>query len=79
MKLSAEDIRRTCGDLPDWKLNEIQASGADLDDLKQALAWCAGDDETTPMRHIPPGSAAARVYDVLMAGEEDDDRDGGRM
>lgn len=74
-RLTADDVRRICGDLPDWKLKEILASGADIDALEQAVAWSSGDDESTPMRHIPPGSPAARIYEVLAADEEFNERD----
>lgn len=72
-KLTAEDIRRVCGAISDWKLKEILASGADLDALEQAVAWTSGNDETTPMRHIPPGSPAARIYEILLGSEEFDE------
>ena len=76
--LTADDIHRICGDLPDWKVKEIAASGADLDGLEQAVAWSSGDDESTPMRHLLPASPASRVYDILMADEEVDEFDRGR-
>ena len=71
--LTAEDIRRLCGDIPDWKIAEILGSGGDLAALELAKAWSMGDDETTPARHIPPESPAALILDVLTADEEDED------
>ncbi|QKV19494.1 hypothetical protein [Oricola thermophila] len=71
--ISSADIRRICGDMPDWKVAAIQAAGGDINDLKQAVAWSTGDDETTPLRHLPPGSPAASIYAVLIAGEEEED------
>ena len=74
--LSSELVRRLCGDIPDWKVAEILAVGGDLVALEEALAWASGDDETIPERHLSPNSPAARIYDVLTAGEEftDDER-----
>ena len=75
--LSAEDVRRLCGGVADWKLERILDIGADLQSLEEARAWSTGDDEHTPLRHLPPGSAAARIYEILTADEEfaEDDRE----
>ncbi|MGM0583161.1 MAG: hypothetical protein ACQEUZ_00700 [Pseudomonadota bacterium] len=72
--LTSEEVRRICGDIPDWKLAQIVATGADVTELEEAVAWASGDDETTPDRHLAPGGAAARIYDILTADEEYDDR-----
>lgn len=68
-KLTSEDVRRVCGRIPDWKVEDIIATGADLRALEEAAAWAAGDDETTPRRHLPPHGVAAQVFDILTAGE----------
>jgi len=72
--LSSDEIRRICGDLPDWKVAAIQATGIQSGALEEAVAWSTGDDETTPRRHLPAASPAARVYDILVADEEEPDR-----
>lgn len=71
--ISSTEIRRICGDIPDWKVAAIQAAGGDINALEEAVAWSSGDDETTPDRHLPPESAAAKIYAVLIAGEEEDE------
>jgi hypothetical protein len=79
-QLGYETVRRVCGDIPDWKVAEILAVGGDLVALEEAVAWAAGDDETTPQRHLAPSSAAARFYEILAADEEfaeDESRGGG--
>lgn len=73
-RLTSEEVRRVCGDIPDWKLARIVATGADATALEEAAAWASGDDETTPDRHLAPGGAAGRIYDILTADEEYDDR-----
>jgi hypothetical protein len=78
-QLSYETVRRLCGDIPDWKVAEILDVEGDLVALEEAVAWTAGDDETTPQRHLPPSSAAARFYEILAADEEfaEDESGGG--
>jgi hypothetical protein len=76
-QLTRSDIRRICGDLPDWKITEILASGGDIAALEQAKAWSMGDDETTPARNLAPESPAARMLDVLLADEEQDEWEAG--
>jgi hypothetical protein len=68
--LTYETVRRVCGDISDRKVSEILAVGGDLVALEEAAAWAAGDDETTPQRHMPPSSPAARFYEILAADEE---------
>lgn len=77
-QLTGSDIRRICGHLPDWKVTEILACGGDIAALEQAMAWSMGDDEATPGRHLSPESAAARILDVLLAEEEQDEWEAGR-
>lgn len=73
MQLTAGAIRELCGDLADWKIAAIIATGASLEDLEEALAWSAGDDETTPHRHLRPQAAASQVCDILSTGEAEED------
>ena len=68
-------VRHCCGDLPAWKVARILEIAPDLAALEAAAAWASGDDETTPQRHMAPHGSAARVYEILVAGEEDDGRD----
>jgi hypothetical protein len=71
-RLSPDDVRLTCGALPDWKVREIIETNADAEALEVAVAWAAGDNENPPLRHLAPHSAEARVYEILMADEEKD-------
>ncbi len=77
-QLTSSDVRRVCGNLPDWKITEILACGGDIAALEEAKVWSMGDDETTPERHLPPESAAAKILDVLLAEEEQDEWEAGR-
>lgn len=69
--ITSDEIRRLCGDIPDWKVAAIEASGIDMSGLEEAVAWSTGDDENPPRRHLPPESAAARIYEILVADEEE--------
>jgi hypothetical protein len=72
-KLTSRDVRRVCGDIPEWKVENILATDASLEDLEEAASWASGDNESTPMRHLPPHSPAAAILEILTADEEDDD------
>lgn len=72
--LTAADIRRLCGDISDETVAAILATGGDLAALETALAWAAGDDEHTAERHLAPSGAAGRIYEILAADEEFDER-----
>jgi hypothetical protein len=70
-----DDIRRLCGDILDWKLNAIQASGAGLAEIEEAVAYFSGQDDVMGEERKPLVGAVAAVYDILAADEEfEDDR-----
>jgi hypothetical protein len=74
--LSHDEVVGVCGDLLDWKVNAIIATGAGLSELEAAQAWATGADEVLGEERAPLEGVTAQVYDILMAGEEyDDDRD----
>lgn len=68
---SFDAIMRLCGQLPDWKIIEIEKSGATLRDLEVALAWAADESDVMGKARIPLGGTAQRVYEILMTGEQD--------
>lgn len=77
-QVTAEEVKRLCGMLPDWKVVAIIETMGTIKDLEEAMAWSSGDDETTPHRHLRPQGAASRIYDILNADEEfDEDEAGG--
>lgn len=73
--VDATTVRHCCGDLPAWKIARILEIAPDLAALEAAVAWAGGDDETTPQRHMAPHGSAALVYEILVAGEENGNRD----
>jgi hypothetical protein len=66
--LSAEEVRRLCGDALAWKVEAILETGANAGDLQAALAWSQGDDNGRQL-----SGAAAEVYDILTADEAPDE------
>ena len=72
------DIRHLCGDIADWKVSAILATGADLDDVGTAVAWAAGEDDVMGEERRALIGAAAAVYDILVADEEYNDEGRGR-
>lgn len=68
--LSHDDVRRLCGDIPDWKIAQIIAEGATIEDLEIALAWAAGESDVMGEELHPLSGAAALVYDILLADED---------
>jgi hypothetical protein len=73
--LGPEEIRRLCGDILDWQVEAILETGADAEDLTEALAWYGGQDDVMGEERKPLSGAAGRIYDVLQAGEEPDEED----
>lgn len=72
-----EDVRRVCGDVADWKVAAILATGANLDEIETAVAWDAGEDDVMGEERRPLIGAAAAVYDILIADEDYGDEDRG--
>ena len=73
--LAASEVRHLCGDVADWKVSAILATGADVDDIEAAIAWAAGEDDVMGEERRPLAGAAAAVYDILTADDEYGDED----
>jgi hypothetical protein len=69
-RVSASDVRRLCGDLLDWKVAAIAATGATLRDIETAAAWLEGRDDSIGETHHSLTGAAAAVYDLLVVADE---------
>jgi len=72
-----EDVLRVCGDVADWKVVAILATGASLEEIETAVAWDAGEDDVMGEERRPLDGAAAEVYDILIADEDFGDEDRG--
>ena len=75
--LTGADVRRLCGEILDWKVDAIIATGAQVADLEKAMAWLEGADDVMGEARAPLDGAAAAVFDLLASGEDfpgDDER-----
>jgi hypothetical protein len=71
--VSSADIRRLCGDAPDWKIASIAALLPTPGDIELAVARADRDDEACEERALE--GKAAQVFDILTADEDmDEDR-----
>ena len=68
--LTRDEILEICGDLPDWKVARIEASGANEEELMVAPAWAEGEDEVDTADHHPLAGRAAYLYEILNADED---------
>jgi len=69
-KLTPEDVRGLCGDILDWKVQAIIATGGSVADLEAALAWASGLDSVMLDAERPLAGAAAQMYDLIIAEED---------
>jgi hypothetical protein len=76
-RLDHGEVRRLCGDIADWKISAILATGAEIDDIEVAVAWAAGEDDVMGEARRPLVGAAGAVYDIITADEEYGDEDRG--
>ncbi len=66
--LTREDIRRLCGELPEWKIARIIASEANYAELETAAEWVKGED--CGPDHRPLEGKIAYLFEIIKAGEE---------
>jgi hypothetical protein len=75
--LTAAEVRHLCGEVPDWKVAAIVATGASVGEIETAIAWAAGEDDVMGEARRPLAGTAGAVYDILTADEEYGDEDRG--
>ena len=74
--LTAQDVKDIAGDLDDAKIAAILATGANAEQLEEAMAWASGESDVMGDLERPLTGAIAQLYDILMTGEElPEDRD----
>jgi hypothetical protein len=74
-RLTPQDVREIVGDLDDAKIAAILATGANAEQLEEAMAWASGESDVMGELERPLEGVVATVYDILMTGEELEDRD----
>lgn len=68
--LTHDEVRRLCGDIVDWKIAAIIASGATAEELEACVAWLSGEDDVMGEERKPLDGKAAELYDILTADDE---------
>jgi hypothetical protein len=76
--LGHDELRRLCGDIVDWKIAAIEQLHATPEEVEEAVAWAAGEDDVMAAERKPLSGRVAAVYDILTADDEDDVRERGR-
>jgi len=69
-QIQADDVRRLCGEILDWRIRAIVESGASTADVELAMARLTGADEMLSEQPQPLDGAAAAVYDLLVGSED---------
>ncbi len=67
--LRAQDIRRACGDILDWQVQAILASGANAGELAEAIAYAHGEDDVMGDQRKPLSGRVALVHEILTRDE----------
>lgn len=70
------DVLRICGELIDWKVQAIIASGASVEEIEVAAAWAEGADDVMGEARKPLAGNVAKVYDILTADRALDEEGG---
>jgi hypothetical protein len=74
--ITPQDIRDIVGDLDGAKVAALLATEANPEELEEARAWASGESDIMGELERPLGGVVARLYDILMSGEEfPDERD----
>ena len=74
--LGPDDVRRLCGDIPDWKIADIVAKDPTIEEIEVALAWAAGESDIMGKERHPLSGKTAELYEILVADEEWDEEQG---
>jgi hypothetical protein len=67
--LTASEVRRLVGDVPDARVQAILATGATLEELEEAAAWASGESDVLGELERPLTGTIAQLYDILTIDE----------
>ena len=73
-RASADVLRRLAGDIEDTKAAEILSLEPSEAELEQAMVWVAGNGDIRGKERHPLDGKAARILDILTAGEDEEQR-----
>ncbi len=68
-----DEIMRAVGALSDAKVAAIEATGASLIEIEEAVAWVGGESDVMGKQRIPLTGVVAAVSEILTTDEELDE------
>ncbi len=75
-RLTHDQILRIAGEISDAKVAAIEAMGATLEELEEAVAWAVGESDIMGDQRRPLAGRIDTLYDILTADEDyGDERD----
>jgi len=69
-KVTHDMVITVAGQLSDAKVAGIIATGATMEELEEAVAFAAGEDDVLGEARVPAAGRVAEVYDILTVEEE---------
>ena len=70
--MTRQDVVSVLGPVDDVTIAEIIASGASLDELREAWAWAFGDEALMSQGRPLPGTRVAALIDLIDPDDEAD-------
>ncbi|QKC98304.1 hypothetical protein [Mesorhizobium sp. NZP2298] len=71
--MTRQDVVSALGSIDDVTITEIIASGASLEELREAWAWAFADEALMSQGRPLPGTRVATLIDLIEADDEDGD------
>lgn len=71
MAMTREEVVSVLGPMDNPTIAEIIASGASLEELREAWAWTFGDEALMNLGRPLPGTRVAALIDLIEPAEED--------
>ena len=72
MPMTRQDVVSVLGPVDNATIAEIIASGASLEELREAWAWAFGDEALMSQGRPLPGTRVAALIDLIDADDEAD-------
>ncbi|WP_179296579.1 MULTISPECIES: hypothetical protein [unclassified Mesorhizobium] len=72
MTMTRQDVVSVLGPVDDVTIAEIIASGASLEELREAWAWAFGDEAPMSQGRPLPGTRVAALIDLIEPDDEGD-------
>jgi len=72
MTMTRQDVVSVLGPVDDTTIAEIIASGASLEEIREAWAWTFGDEALMSQGRPLPGTRVAGLIDLIVPDDEGD-------